>query len=342
MKILDVVKFSGLTSKDWLIYKYPSEELALGSQLIVQEGQIAVLVKEGKICGSFTAGTHTITSNVLPILKSLIKIPFSGKAPFTAEIFFVNIALLLDVPWGTSDPIQLIDPKYNVKLRIRAFGSFGLKIKDGVTLIKNLIGAMQFSEIVSLQKVSDYFKGLIVNKIKTTIANAIINDRISALEISSSLEKISKNIQEQIKDDFDSFGLNISYFMIKSINFPDEDFSQINSILQDKAAFDIMGDSRYATKRQFDIYETAASNSYGLSGAFASAAVGLETAAVMSDKIKGNYCPKCGNKLSPGVKFCPSCGERQSLICKCGAKLEFGSRFCPQCGNKVGDSNEEK
>ena len=33
-------------------------------------------------------------------------------------------------------------------------------------------------------------------------------------------------------------------FFVKSINFPEEDFETINKILEDKAAFDIMGDTR--------------------------------------------------------------------------------------------------
>ena len=47
MGILDVVRFDGLRSRDWLVYKYPSEKLVLGSQLIVQEGQMALFVKGG-------------------------------------------------------------------------------------------------------------------------------------------------------------------------------------------------------------------------------------------------------------------------------------------------------
>ena len=49
MAIIDVVKFNGLKSRDWLTYKHPCEELVLGTQLIVQEGQAAVFVKGGEM-----------------------------------------------------------------------------------------------------------------------------------------------------------------------------------------------------------------------------------------------------------------------------------------------------
>ena len=49
MAMVDVVRFDGLKSRDWLIYKYPSETLVVGSRLIVQEGQMAVFVKGGQL-----------------------------------------------------------------------------------------------------------------------------------------------------------------------------------------------------------------------------------------------------------------------------------------------------
>lgn len=56
MAIIDVVRFDGLKSRDWLIYKYYSEELVLGTQLIVQEGQVALFVKGGAIADIFFPG----------------------------------------------------------------------------------------------------------------------------------------------------------------------------------------------------------------------------------------------------------------------------------------------
>lgn len=51
MAVIDVVRFDGLRSRDWLIYKYPSEELVLGTQVIVQEGQVAIFTKKRCYCG---------------------------------------------------------------------------------------------------------------------------------------------------------------------------------------------------------------------------------------------------------------------------------------------------
>ena len=184
MAIIDVVRFDGLKSRDWLIYKYPSEELVLGTQLIVQEGQVALFVRGGMVADVFYTGTYTLATDNLPILKSLINLPFGGKTPFSAEIYFINTTVRLDINWGTIDPIQLIDPKYYVKLRIRAFGQMGLRILDATTLFKEVIGGMQKTDIVKFDKIKEYYRGILVIKVKSAIADAIITNEISALEIS--------------------------------------------------------------------------------------------------------------------------------------------------------------
>ena len=101
MAIIDVVRFDGLRSRDWIIYKYPSDQLVLGTQLIVQEGQIAIFVKGGMVCDIFHAGTYTLQAQNLPILKSLINLPFGGRTPFSAEVYFINSTTKLDLSWGS-------------------------------------------------------------------------------------------------------------------------------------------------------------------------------------------------------------------------------------------------
>lgn len=347
MAIIDVVRFDGLKSRDWLIYKYPSEQLVLGTQLIVQEGQVALFVKGGTVADVFYPGTYTLSTNNLPILKKLVNLPFGGQTPFSAEVYFINTTVRLDINWGTIDPIQLIDPKYYVKLRVRAFGQMGLKVLDVTTLFKEVIGGMQKADIVKFDKIKEYYRGLLVIKVKSAVADAIITNGISALEISTKLEKLSESVKEQISSEFEKYGFSVANFYIQSINFPDEDFDKINKILEDKAAFEIMGDGRYATKRSFDVYEGAANNESGVAGAFAAGGIGLGAAMGMGASMNqtvGNpihkedtkACVSCGKQIPLNSKFCPECGFNNSeIICECGNKLAPGTKFCPECGKKV-------
>lgn len=362
LAFFDRIKFDGLASNEWLVYKHPSEKLVFGSQLIVGEGQAAVFVKSGQICSVFDSGTYTLSAQNLPLIQNLINAPFGGKTPFTAEIYYLNKTTKLDIAWGTNDPILLIDPKYNVRLHIRAFGQMGLKLKNCGLFIKELIGVMTPSEMVSFDALYQYFKGLVIQKIKVVIADIIINDKISALEIAPHINDISKKAEAEIDTEFEKFGLDAVNFFIQSINFPDEDFNAINSILEQRAEFDLMGDSRYATARSFDVYEGAANNSGGVAGAFMAGAVGIGAGAAIGTQMpniignptnaaQGNasafiLCGKCNSKNPEGTKFCPQCGESvvtktaPSLKCpSCSAEVAQGSKFCNICGEKLGPNN---
>lgn len=347
MAIINVVKFDGLRSRDWLTYKHPCDELVLGTQLIVQEGQAAIFVKGGAMADVFYPGTYTLSTSNLPILNSIVNLPFGGQSPFSAEIYYINTIIKLDINWGTTDPIQLIDPKYYVKLRVRAFGQMGLRVMDVATLFRELIGGMQKDELVKFDKIKDYYRGILVIKAKSVIADAIIKNQISALEISAWLESLSDKVKEKITPEFERYGFKVVNFFIESINFPDEDFEKINDILEDKAAFEIMGDGRYTTKRSFDVYEGAANNQSGVAGAFVAGGMGLGAAMGVGTSMSqtvGNpmhreetkECISCKARIPMNAKFCPECGFNNSeMVCECGNKLAPGMKFCPECGKKV-------
>ncbi len=348
MALLDVVRFDGLkNNRDWIIYKYPSEGIVYGSQLIVQEGQIAIFVKGGQVFDLMYPGTYTLESANLPLLSRVVNIPFGGRTPFSAEIYFVNTTTKLDVFWGTSDPISLIDPKYFVKLRIRAFGQMGLKILDPRVFFTELIGGMSMRDSVKYDMVKDFYRGIVVLKVKSIIAETIITEKISALEISAKLEEISEETRVKIESEFEQYGVRVTNFFVKSINFPDEDFEKINSILEDKAEFEIMGDGRYVTKRSFDVYETAAGNENGVAGAFAAGGMGLGVGMNLGANVNNPafnpahnertiQCPGCGAALKAGTKFCSECGTRimeEKKICpRCSAELPMRAKFCAECG----------
>lgn len=76
MAIIDVVKYDG-NDKEF-VWKFPSDNLRLGSQLVVKQAQIAFFVKGCKVLDPFESGTHTLHSGNIPILHRLINIPFAG------------------------------------------------------------------------------------------------------------------------------------------------------------------------------------------------------------------------------------------------------------------------
>ncbi len=350
MAIIDVIQFNGIPNRNWLVYHYPGDSFVWGTQLVVKEGQIAVFVKGGQALDYFSAGTHTLNSQNIPLLQGLINIPFGGRTPFTAEVYYLNKTAKLDMLWGTSDPISLIDPKYSVRLRVRAFGQFGMRLSDYRVFLTELIGAVGNAQVVKYELVLNYFKGLIVTKVKSILADIIINQKISVLEITPRLEEISGMVQQRLTREFERFGIEVVNFFLSSVNFPDEDFEMINKILGEKAAFDIIGDNRYNVKRSFDVMETAAGNEG--SGSIAAAGIGLGLGAGAGVAVGGTFagaagsvmntparkvnCRKCGAENPESARFCSGCGEKLAVAqvkCPaCSAMVNEDMKFCPMCG----------
>jgi membrane protease subunit (stomatin/prohibitin family) len=140
MAIIDVVKYDG--SPSVFAWKFPNIELGTWTQLIVNESQEAVLYKGGQSLDLFGPGRHTLKTANIPLLSKIINLPFGGRSPFTAEIWYINKVNTLDVKWGTPTPIQLQDPKYNVFVPLRAFGQFGIKVSDSKMFLQKLVGTL--------------------------------------------------------------------------------------------------------------------------------------------------------------------------------------------------------
>ena len=66
MAIIDVVKWESNTKE--LVHKFPSENLRLGTQLVVHAGQTAFFVKGGQVLDEFESGTYTIKTSNIPLL----------------------------------------------------------------------------------------------------------------------------------------------------------------------------------------------------------------------------------------------------------------------------------
>lgn len=257
MALIDVVKWD-MTEGEFC-YKFPSEGLKIGTQLVVYPTQTAFFVKGGAICDEFTEGTYTIKTENIPILNKLINIPFGGDTPFKAEVWFINQVAKLDLQWGTPHPIQLEDPKYKIIVPVRAHGQYGIKVVNPRLFLQTLIGNMQ---VFSADKIENYFKGRLVTALNALIAQQIIEQNVSVLDINTRLNELSQTCNDQLNDVFGKYGLSVIEFAIMSITVPESDPSVVKlKEAKDLAArLTITGKDVYQMQRSFDVLEKAAGN----------------------------------------------------------------------------------
>ena len=349
MAIIDRIKYDGnLNNNQWMIYKCPSEEFVLGSQLIVNEGQEALFYKGGKALDLFGPGTHTLSSGNLPILNKIVNLPFGGKTPFSAEIYYVNKVANLDMKWGTSTPIPIEDPKYGLISNIGARGQYGIRILDSRLFVSKIIGAIPNGTTVNSLKILRYFNGLINAKIKTVTAKFMIEKQISFLEITQFLSELSNSFMEELNEEFDSFGIELINFYCESIAPNPEEYEKLREYKEELA----LGDSFYQQRRSFDILERLAENPS--SGNIANAGIGMGIGLGAAGHIGNVFsdigqnintkqedmiiCSQCGSKNNSKMKFCGNCGNKlvTTIICPhCGAENPEGMKFCGECGKSL-------
>ena len=257
MAIIDVVKC--VSDGSPFCQKFPSEDLRLGSQLVVYPGQTAFFVKDGNVCDEFSNGSYTLKSENIPILKSLINIPFGGDSPFQAEVWFVSSIPKLDIMWGTSQALQLEDPQYGIIVPVRAFGQYGLKVSKPRVFFERLVGNR---ERFTSEDIDRYFKGKLVSLLSNIITDKIIKDNIPVLELSSHLMEMSEYCNSRLNIVFNNYGLDVVEFSFMSINVPEDDPSviKIKEMKAMVAQLKIAGKDVYQMNRSFDILEKAASN----------------------------------------------------------------------------------
>lgn len=272
MAIIDVVKYQAQDGE--FVWKFPSEDLRIGTQLVVNISQTAFFVKGGKIYDQYENGTHTLKSENIPLLNKLINLPFGGSTPFQAEVWYVNLISKMDVKWGTPTPIQLEDPKYGVIVPLRAFGQYGYKVSNPRLFLETLVGNMT---TFSADKINDYFKGKVLSSLTSLISSKLIKDSVSVLEINALLDEMSSFAIEKLNADFNKFGIELVNFNFISINVPEED----PSIIKLKEAKDlaakvrIVGRDIYQMDRSFDVLDKAAQNEGGAVGNLMGAGIGL-------------------------------------------------------------------
>lgn len=285
MALIDVVKWE--TNEREFCWKYPSNNLRLGTQLVVYTAQTAFFVKGGKVLDEFTSGTYTLKSENLPLLDKVINLPFGGDSPFQAEVWFVNQVSRLDMKWGTPQPLQLEDPKYGVLVPVRAFGQYGFKVVNPRLFLESLIGNMS---VFTATAIDSYFKGKLISCLNNAIARKIVIDQIPILNINAFLTDLSDFCNKEVGATFEKYGVSLLEFSIMSINIPQDDSSlvQLKQAMSTRARMNVAGKDVYQMERSFDVLEKAAENESNISGPLMGLGVGMGVGNVMSKVASSN------------------------------------------------------
>ncbi|HRC86093.1 MAG TPA: SPFH domain-containing protein, partial [Thermoanaerobaculia bacterium] len=216
-----------------MVARVPAEGTAaiqLGSQLIVEESQQAVFLRDGKALDTFGPGRHTLATENLPLLTTLLSLPFGGKSPFQAAAIFVNSKTFVDLKWGTKEPVVYRDRELAM-VRLRAFGKFAVRIANPQLFVNTLVGSMG---LYTTDGVESYFKDVIVARLTDLLGETLQ----SIFDLPKLYDELGMALRSRVSEDFSRFGIDLVDLFLGAITPPEE----VQKIIDDRAGMAAVGD----------------------------------------------------------------------------------------------------
>ena len=222
MATLKIIEFFDPTG-DIMVTKIPDEgsaEFVLGSQLIVQESQVAIFYKNGQALDGFKSGRHTLMTQNLPLLRKVIGLGFGGKSPFRTYVYFVATKTFVNLGWGTSNPILFRDKDFRM-VSLRAYGSFGVRITKPRIFLNTLVGTRGMETTFAIE---EYLRSMIVSRLNQVLGSTME----SILDLPVLYTQISEDTKRAVAAHFEQYGIQLVDLLIEAITLPDDVQDMIN------------------------------------------------------------------------------------------------------------------
>ena len=181
-----------------------------GSSLRVKDGEVAVFVYKQKngtmqdfIVGPFD---QTIKTANFPVLASIIGLAYEGGTPFQAEVYFINLANIIQVKFGVPF-FDVYDPRFldfGVPVAVR--GTISFQISDYKEFIK-----LHRLNTFNLDDFQKQIRDAVSRYVKDTLANAPAANNIPVIQLESRTAQINDTVEYNIKERLkETFGVTVS------------------------------------------------------------------------------------------------------------------------------------
>lgn len=252
-EFIDIIEWTD-SSSDTMVYRFEryQNEIKYGAQLTVRESQVAVFVNEGEIADVFAPGLYQLTTENMPVLTTLKGWKHGFNSPFKAEVYFVNTRNFTDRKWGTQNPIMMRDPEFG-PLRLRAFGTYALRVTDAPSLIREIVGT---DGHFTVDEVSNQLRNFIVSR----FAEVAAQSRIPVLEMAANYDQLARFVASRIEPEIGAYGIELTSLLVENISLP----PNVEEALDKRSSMGIIGDlSKYTQFQMAEAMEKAAANPSG-------------------------------------------------------------------------------
>ena len=228
-ELVDIIEFAA-PSPDCLVFRFPRfhDQIKYGAKLIVREGQAAVFVNEGKLADVFAPGTYTLETRNLPLLSTLQGWKYGFESPFKAEVYFLSTRPVLNLEWGTQQPITMEAPGFGL-VQVRAFGQTSYRIADAQVFFRQVVGA---TNVLMDNDLRDYLRGIIVGR----FSQALTESKPSLEQLQAHLGELGDSLLGALNEKLAPLGFELMQFVVESLSLPPDQrqelfrYSRLNNI----------------------------------------------------------------------------------------------------------------
>lgn len=242
----------------------------MGSVLTVNDSQEAYFYKNGTLCDKFSPGRHILSSSNIPLLNKIINIPSGGDSTFKASVWFVSKLEKRNLLWGAGG-LRIVDPYFEVPIKLSARGQYGVRIKDGGAFILKFVGTQA---IVTMDLIYEQFRVDVIEAVKVSLARFMKETGVNINELGTEYRNLSKFIGRELQESFDEYGIELLNFNIEDINLDENDkgYQTVMEGIAEQARLKKLG-VNYIQQKQIDITQTLAGNQGA--GIFMGAGMGM-------------------------------------------------------------------
>ncbi len=230
---------------DYLIWKYPNREIEVGSQVIVNESEEALLFENGQLVHILEAGRHVIESGNIPGMDGIIRRSIGNNSPIKIDVWFVSKVVSTDYKWGVQ--LQVKDNTHQLIVPVGSYGSILLRIEDPASLALQVVGK---KKQMSKDELKDFLMPSIERSLKEYIAEKIKEGTLDVFNIETILVEASNQTKNSLEVLFERFGLKVIEFFIQGIEVigDNPEYKKIKESLADAASLRIRAKAALDTK----------------------------------------------------------------------------------------------
>jgi membrane protease subunit (stomatin/prohibitin family) len=274
-EFVDIIEWTD-DSADTMVYRFEryGNEIKYGAKLTVREGQVAILVNEGRIADVFQPGMYELETSNVPILSTLQGWPHGFESPFKAEVYFFSLRRFVDLKWGTKNPIMLRDKEFAM-VRLRAFGTYEIRVDDAVAFLREVVGT---DGHFTTNEITNQLRNLIVSR----FASALGESEIPILDLAANYDELSKFVTMKISPEFHDYGIKLVRLLVENISLP----AEVEKALDKRTSMGVVGDLRkYASYQAAEAMVEAAGNPGGGAGDGVGIGMGFAMAQRMAETL---------------------------------------------------------